>query len=304
MVKIAVSRFADKIKEYLLSPEKFRQEAVVDTLNVIDPQSKWGERKGITFGYNTGLVMQLLARAYHSLSNGCDTAEFSVQVAQAVQNFAEPFSNQDNLCYPHFLFHGLVQQNLDGIVEKLECNSRIIHETFGDRNRIMDEHGYVSIDDGLTLAMSNGATDDFFGIAYLLARKNNLLLSSACGYVAKASFFVDITNKDIYVMTLQGRRFDSSDLVNSHSSREEEKLEAEREYSRIGNVLGMSPRRFILEKVMDFGRENGFTRIKVIKPEEHPMFIERHKGFLANYEPVIRKAGITEENGCYLEKRI
>jgi hypothetical protein len=42
----------------------------------------------------------------------------------------------------------------------------------------------------------------------------------------------------------------------------------------------------------------------VIKPEEHPMFIEKHNGFLGNYEPVIRKAGITEDNGCYLERRL
>jgi len=34
------------------------------------------------------------------------------------------------------------------------------------------------------------------------------------------------------------------------------------------------------------------------------MFIEGHKGFLASYEPVIRKAGITDNNGCYLEKRL
>ncbi len=52
---------------------------------------------------------------------------------------------------------------------------------------------------------------------------------------------------------------------------------------------------------MDFARENGYRKIKVIKPTEHPMFIENHGGFLGNYESVIKKAGIRQENGCYLE---
>jgi len=42
-------------------------------------------------------------------------------------------------------------------------------------------------------------------------------------------------------------------------------------------------------------------KIKVVKPQHHPMFIERHKGFVGKYEPAIRQAGIQTENGCYLE---
>ena len=302
MVNIDVTGFAGRVRDYLDSPEGFSQEAVVDTLNVIDPQSRWKERNGITFGHNTELVMYLLGRAFY-LSQGNDKTGFSHRVAQAVQKFAEPFADTDNLCYPHFLFHGLVQPNLDDVINKIEGNSRIIHETLDDRRRIISEHGSVKLDGGLQLVMSDGLTDDYFGIAYLLAKQDERLIGSSTGYIAKASFFVDKTNGDVYVMTMQGRRFGSHDPVRAaHPSGKEKRLEAEREYSKIGNVLGMGPRRFILEKVADFGKDNGYKIIKVIKPEEHPMFIEEHKGFLANYEPVIRKAGITEDNGCYLER--
>ena len=36
----------------------------------------------------------------------------------------------------------------------------------------------------------------------------------------------------------------------------------------------------------------------------HPMFIERHVGFTGNYEPIIHKAGIKKEKGCYLEAEL
>lgn len=302
MVNIDVSGFAGRIRNYLESPERFSQEAVVDTLDLVDPQSRFGKRKGITFGYNTKLVMDLLARAYY-LSNGNDKPSFSDRVAHAIQNFATPFPERDNLCYPHFLFHGLVQPNIDDVIAKIESNSRIIHETLNNRDEIMKEHGSVALEGGLQLAMDHGVTDDYFGIAYLLAKDDAILLSSSYGYIAKTSFFVDKTIGDVYVMTIQGRGFDSHNPVRtSHLSEKEKSLEAEREYGRIGNVIGMGPRRFTLQKVMDFGRGNGFRRIRVIKPEEHPMFIERHKGFLANYESVIKKAGIKDDNGCYLER--
>ncbi len=305
MVNINTTSFAQKIQEYLEAPATFNQEAIVDTLNLIDPLSKWKKRKGITFGYNTQLVMQLLARAYVLLTDKIDSHHFSEEVAKAVQDFAQPFPSHDNLCYPHFLFHGLVQPTLDEVVERLNNNARIIHETLRSKDKIMKEHKSQSLDGNLQLSMSNGCTDDYFGIAYLLAKQDIILLSSANGYIAKASFFVDETNKEIYVITLQGRRFGSNDPVRqAHPSGQERRIKSEQEYSKFGNILGMSPRRFILASVMDFGRENRFERIRVIKPQEHPMFIEMHEGFYGNYEPVIKKAGINQENGCYLEARL
>ncbi len=301
MVVINETGFAEKIEEYLKSPEKFNQEAVVDTLDPIDQQSKWNKRKGITFGHNTKLVMQLLARSYSSLPKETDQSYFSQEVAKAVQHFAHPFPNQDNLCYPHFLFHGLVKPSLEDVVDKLRNNSRIIHETLKEKEKIITRHKTEKVTENLQLLMSNGLTDDYFGIAYLLVKQDSPLVSSASGYVAKASFFIDRTENEIYVITLQGRRYES---LGDHSKKEERVKEGEREYSKIGNILGMSPRRFILTKLMEYGRENGFTRIKVIGPEEHPMAIENHNGFFGSYEAVVRKAGINKEVECYLKAEL
>ncbi len=303
MILIDSAAFAKRIEEYLHNQESFNQEAIVDTLNLVNPISKFKERMGITFGYNTELVMKLLGRSYSSVSRETSAHHFSERVAQAVQHFADPFPKQDNLCYPHFLFHGLIQPNLDDVVGKIESNSRIIHETLQEKDKMMALHGRVTIDGGFQLTMDNGLTDDYFGIAYLLARDNVKLLNSACGYIAKASFFLDRTNNDIYILTIQGRRYESlgSETLKDEAER---KSHGEKEFARIGNILRMSPRRFILMKLKDFGRENRFKHINVIKPEEHPMFIENHEGFWGNYEPVVRKAGITMEVDCYLKTKL
>jgi len=326
MVKIDTAGFVHKIEEYNVNPDRpedwfhpsgtlmLNDGSVESTLCIpVERHSMYEghnlsfvEAHGIRFGYTTVLVMQLIDRAYNGLADRCNIRKYGEAVAEAMQNFARPFPDeQSELCYPHFLLHGLVQPTLEEVIDKIDSNGRIIHETLEVGRKLMDEYGQVNLDGNLRLLMSSGCTDDYFGIAHLLAKQDAILVSSASSYITKASFFVDMTNKDIYVMTLQGRRFGPHDPVRAaHPSSQEKRFEAEREYSRIGNVLGMGPRRFILTKVMDFGRDKGFKRIRVIKPEEHPMFIERHEGFFGNYEPVIRKVGITEENDCYFECRL
>jgi hypothetical protein len=326
MVRIDVTGFAEKIREY--HQDQDRPEEWLHPCPKIEPGDDSVEsrlcipfesprtfenysyvdikRYGITFGYTMRLVMQLIERAFCGLQDRTSIDDFSLAVAEAVQDFAEPFPDKEQtMCYPHFLFHGLAQPDLEGVVGRLKANGRTIHETLEASEGIIADQGYERLDGDLQLSMSDGVTDDYFGIAYLLAKQDAVLLSSASSYIAKASFFVDVSNSDIYVMTLQGRRFGSSDPNWEASPKgRRQRLDKEREYSKIGNILGMSPRRFILTQVAEFGRKSGYNRIRVIKPEEHPIYIERHKGFMGNYEHVIRKAGITEDNGCYLESKL
>ena len=315
MVSIDVSEFANKVQEYHINtdrPESWFFPQLPDDLFDGTVESclrihfekgaewrPWPSRTGIRFGHNTRLVMQLLERAYQELT--VDVEDYSQAVAEAMQNFARPFSeDDDNLCYPHFLLHGIVQPTLEGVVDRINTNSRIIHETLELREEIIRSYGRIILEGDLQLAMSSGCTDDYFGIAYLFAMQDAILLSSATSYLTKASFFVDQTEGEVYVITLQGRRFGPHDPIRAASG-QEKRLANEREYSRIGNIIGMGPRRFVLTKLKELSEELGYKRIRVVRPEEHPMFIEKHEGFKGNYENVIRKAGITEENGCYLE---
>ncbi|MBI5391296.1 hypothetical protein HZB02_07460 [Candidatus Woesearchaeota archaeon] len=300
MVSIDRPGFAKKVEEYLITPERFNQEGVEHTLNLLDLESLWAERKGIRFGYNTELMLRLLSRAYAALEEPVDSHTFAENVAESVEHFAAPFSTQDNLCYPHFLFHGIAQPTLEGITARIEKNSRIIHE-MGETNReTMDRYGTAMIQEDLQLTMNTGLTDDYFGIALLLlTKRGESSISSATGYIAKCGFFTDAKEKEMYVMTIQARRFGEID-----PHRKENQRDGQREYNRISIALGMGPRTFVLMELMKYAREKGFQRIKVITPEEHPMSIEGHKGFQGSYRPIILKAGITEENGCYLEKNL
>ena len=304
MATIAVPEFADKIEEYLETPDKFDEKSIEATLNSVDPDDRHGARIGIRFDYTIELVMKLLARAYHTLNDGTSLRVFSQETAEAMQNFARPFpEKEDIMCYPHFLMHGIAKPTLEAVVRKINENSRIIHATLKVRDGITKRYSHATVSNDLQLGMVNGVTDDFFGISYLLAKGSETWPHGISGYIAKASFFLDTELRDIYVLTLQGSRFKAIGHGESLSKAERE-LKGQKEYSRIGNILKMNPRTFILTKVMDFGRENEFKRIRVVKPEEHPMYIEKHPGFLGSYEPVIRKAGVTTENECYLEARL
>ena len=301
MVTIDETGFADRINQYLENPPiLFNHDVVESTLNKISPLSR--HNSGIRFGHNTELVMKLFARAYHCLNDSKISKEdFSEKMAVAIQDFAKPFPEGDNLCYPHFLLHGIAQPTIDSIVEKIGNNSRIIHETLIVQRPIIIHYGVKDLR-GVLLRLCNGGTDDYFGIChFLFSSAQEPYASRTSGYIAKASFFVDTTKKELYVITIQGRRYEA---LGKSEDKNERIREGEHLYSKIGAILGMSPRRFILSKVMEFGRDNGYKKIKVIKPTEHPMFIESHKGFLGNYEPVILQAGISQKHECYLEKEL
>ncbi len=319
MAKINVHEFAACIGRYIISStnEQHQKNAVILANQALSTPY---QKEGICFCHNTELAMLLLKRAYDSLPNKPSDGEFSERVAQAMQEFAEPFpSGEYNLCYPHFLLHGLELENLEGVVSRISNNSRIIHETLAVRPAVAHEYDvkefvpvkgvemavdsknpayYVEgFNTGLKTAISYGLCEDFFGITLALGKL-------CCGYpngsnhIVKVSFFLDTTNKDIYVITIQGKKFDEGTKV------EVIREKNEKFWGMLTTRLGTSPRTFLLRKLKDWGKQNGYERIKVIRAKDHPLTIEQHKGFLANYEPAVLKAGIDQENGCYLEAKL
>lgn len=317
MAKINVPEFASCIEQYVSDTnERHQSDAVVLAVQALSTPY---QKEGVCFCHNTKLAMLLIKRAYDSLS-GVSAKDFSMPVAQAMQEFAEPFpSGEYNLCYPHFLLHGLELGNLEGVVSRISDNSRIIHETLAVRPAVAHKYDVkefvpvkgveMAVDSknpahyvegfhtGLKTAMSYGLCEDFFGITLALGKL-------CCGYpngsnyIVKVSFFLDTTKKDIYVITIQGKKFDEG--TNVEVIREKN----EKFWGMLTTRLGTSPRTFLLKKLKDWGKQNGYERIKVIRAKDHPLTIEQHKGFLANYEPTVLKAGIDRENGCYLEAKL
>lgn len=282
MVQINVSGFANKIKEYLEMPSKFSEKDVESTLMLDYFEVLGSNKKGIRFGYNTRLMMDLFSRAYKGLPVSVDAHSFSQSIASAVDCFARPFPEGDNLCYPHFIFHGLLQPSLEKIVTKIQTNARVIHETQACKTSVKKEYDISEVSEELRLSLVNGNTDDMFGISLQLWRLKDFFPLAKCG------FFLDMSEKDIYVLNVQGKKFRKGELT-------------EEEYGRIGNILGMSPRRFVLENLCKYGRNHSFKRIRIVHPTEHPMFIEHHEGFNASYESTIIRARIDKKNDCYLE---
>jgi len=140
------------------------------------------------------------------------------------------------------------------------------------------------------MLMEEGSAEDTSGICCYLANSSEKQPHGTdSSYIAKASFFLDTSNKEIIVITIQGQRI------------QQRNKERSRDFARLGHKLQMDPRTFILNNICKIGRKNAYQRIRVIRPLMHPMFFDNHCGFKARYEPIIRQAGINSENGCYLE---
>lgn len=297
MVKISAEGFVRKLIDYHYKPDDSYENAmaVVEAMRAT-PRGSFEKNPCLRFGHNSCLVLKLLNRAYDLASSKGEFQEFSERTAQAIQKFAEPFPEEDNLAYPHFLLHGLEKPTVDDIISKIEHNGRIIHETI-PRRPICGFEKPIDLERGLFAKLTWGDTDDYFGIALHLCTTYDDAFSMIPKTAAKLGFFLDRTNNEIYVINLQGQRVDRKN-VNGVWKRNKEKG---KEYARLTSKLGIDPRGFLLKWLCMYANEKEYTRIKVIRPTFHPMFIEQHKGFYATYEPVIKQSGITEENGCYLE---
>ncbi|KPJ99741.1 MAG: hypothetical protein AMJ60_03895 [Desulfobacterales bacterium SG8_35] len=308
MTTIRKKTFSHRIEEYLHNSDSFDEQKFDSSLYQVIKQKRdlvtdagtfpraVKVIRGLSFSDHIGLVMILIDRAFRGLRDQTSIKAFSRAIAKALQTYAEPIVDGDYACfpYPYFLLHGLEKTTTDEVVRKLEANGRIIHETLATRAQFMKKYGGpVYLEENLKILMEEGAAEDTSGICcYLTKASEQQPHGTDCSYIAKVSFFLDTSNKEIIVITIQGQRIQKNNKARS------------RDFARLGHTLQMDPRAYILRKICEIGRQEVYQKIRVVRPQEHPMFFDNHCGFKARYEPVIRQAGIINENGCYLENNL
>ncbi|MDH4320592.1 MAG: hypothetical protein OEV73_03750 [Desulfobulbaceae bacterium] len=305
MTKIRKRAFVNRIVEYLTDADSFCEGrfdaslfSVVKELRGGGPDDEGVVRQveliqGLRFGAHIELVMLLLAHAFHGLDDQTTIEVYAEAMAGAMQSFAEPIANGSLTCFPDptFLLHGLGRATLADVVRRFENNGRIIHETLARRDDFIGAHGRaLCMGHGVKMLMEEGAAEDSFGICgYLVHAEEENPHGTDISYIAKTSFFLDATQSELFVISLQGQRVLPA------------QKERSRDFARLAARLAMDPRAFVLRKVCEVARGEGYRRVRVVRPDQHPMFLDRHRGFMGRYEPIILQAGIGEENGCYLE---
>ena len=308
MTTIRQKAFSHRIEEYLHNTESFDEQRFDTSLYQIVKQNRNLKTsagatektvkviRGLSFSDHIGLVMILIDRAYRSLRDQTSIKTFAAAIAKALQTYAEPIADGDYACfpYPYFLLHGLEKPTTEGVVRQLEENSRVIHETLAVRPQFIKKYGGpVYLKQYTKMLMEEGAAEDTSGICCYLTRANEMQPHGTdSSYIAKVSFFLDTLKREIIVITIQGQRIQPGNKTRS------------RDFARLAHKLCLDPRSYVLQKICEIGRRESYQKIRVIKPLEHPMYIDSHDGFKARYEPVIRQAGITTECGCYLERNL
>jgi hypothetical protein len=308
LTQIRQKAFANRIEEYLTNPTSYEERRFDSSLYTVSRKSRTRVMAGasitdtvkvlhgLCFGPHIELVMILLAHAYDGLRDQTRIREYSRAVSEAIQGFAEPMEDGALSCYPNpsFLLHGTRKASLGAIIKQLTTNGRIIHETMARRPMFISDHGQETpLGHGLKMLMEDGATEDCYGICcFITWEEEDNPHGTDDSYIAKVSFFLDSRDRELYVITIQGQRVTAG------------KKEKSRDFARLAARLGLDPRAYVLQKVCQAAKSEGFQRTRIIRPRFHPMFIDSHAGFKAQYEPVIRQAGINLENGCYLEGRL
>ena len=308
MTKIPQIAFAKRIEEYLHNEGTFDQQRFDSSLYRVVTQNRNKTIRadipaetvkviqGLSFSDHIGVVMMLIGRAYRSLSDQTSIKDFARAIARALQAYAAPVADGDYACfpYPYFLLHGIERPTAAEIVTKLEKNGRIIHETLAARTSFIKKLcGPIYLEQETKMLMEEGAAEDTSGICcYLTKATEKHPHGTDSSYIAKVSFFLDTHNQEIIVITIQGQRV------------QPQNRERSRGFVRLGHKLQMDPRTYILKNICKIGRRQLYHKIRVIRPLFHPMYLDSHEGFMARYEPVIIKAGINIENGCYLEAEL
>ncbi len=303
MAQINQQAFAARIKDYINDPSCFKQEFFDSSLHTVTvrEQSKPHQvekgclldLQGLCFEEYIELVMILLEHGYHSLQKPASLTTYCAAMAQAVQSFAKPLTVNDPASYlePHFLLHGLEKATIAESAAQCEDNGRIIHETLAVRAGYMAKYGCKTLlGNGLQMMMEDGFAEDNLGICCFISKEDepNPHGASNC-YAAKVSFFLDTSQMEITIITIQGQSVNKA-LKNRS-----------RDYARLGARLKIDPRGYLLKKVCEIAELAGYKRVRVIRPESHPMTIDQHSGFVARYDNLIRELGINHENDCYLE---
>lgn len=304
MTQIRQQAFAERIEEYIVNPASFNQERFDSSLHTVCSDhplaapaatglARLPTMQGLCFSEYIELVMILLSHAFRTRTDATPVKEFAQAMAAAMQKFAEPLADEAPACYtgPYFLLHGLSSKSLTACVGQFENNGRIIHETLAVRPAFLLLHGQAANQaNNIKMLMEEGAAEDYFGIcAYITRADENKPHGTDQSYIAKTSFFFDTLRHEIIVITLQGQRVYAGQKKRS------------RNYARLAARLGVDPRLYVLQKVCAIAKKEGYQRLRLIRAEHHPMFIDKHVGFMARYDPLIRMAGFNTENGCYLE---
>ena len=305
MTKIRLKAFSNRIKEYLNTPDSYDEKrfdsslfTVIKTKRQAEPLSagplvEYKDLHGLCFGAHIELVMILLAQSFNGLADETTIDQFSRAMAGAMQTFSEPIAVGGCGSFPDpiFLLHGINRVTLSAAVKRFVSNGRIIHETIALKDKLIAKYGEaICLGYNLKMFLEEGVTEDCFGLCcYITKSDEPEPHGTTKSYIAKVSFFLDSSHKEIYVITVQGQRVLRNDKNRS------------RDYARLAAKMGMDPRTFVLKKVCELGRAEGFKKIRVVRSNHHPMFLENHAGFMAKYEPVVLNAGIVEENGCYLQ---
>lgn len=303
MTQIKQQAFAERIEEYILDAASFNQERFDSSLHTAssDPHSApaasgcahLSTMQGLCFSEYIELVMILLSHAFRTRTDATPVKDFAQAMAAAIQKFAAPLADEAPACYagPYFLLHGLSSKSLAACVGQLENNGRIIHETLAVRPAFLLQHSQAAhLTGNIKMLMEEGAAEDYFGIcAYITKADENEPHGTDQSYIAKVGFFLDTSRHEIIVITLQGQRVYAGQKTRS------------RNYARLAARLGVDPRLHVLQEVCAIAKREGYQRLRLIRAEQHPMFIDKHAGFMARYDPLIRMAGFNTENGCYLE---
>lgn len=265
-----------------------------DALEFPNPDNNKG--RGITMCYGDPEGIAAITRAYDSLTEEQDINVFGLAVAEAIDQFASFFpEGEHNLCYPHFLLHGIARPTLTEVVEQIRNNARIIIGTLSVRDSIRAQFGKPRlIDGGLSLCIRNGLGDDFDGLSFQLFHPDQPLSDN--NPFAKAGFVLDTSINQATVVNLQGRKKQTSE---DPMSKKQYRAQG-RAFARFPtDHNGLDPRAFVLNHLCEFLGEIGIKTVRAIRPEEHLMHIGKHPGFRANYDEILEIAGFHVQDQVY-----